>query len=208
MKYLLLLASIIITPTSWAATTNASSAILHVYGAYLAESGDCSNPIKFVDNSGSAQSFDMVTTPTLGQGTVPAKTYNCLIIEMTDRVDFVPTTTTGNCTAGTSYTRYVCQAGSSSTNPTTGAVTACTGTSQTGEDHVFIYISTWATNPNGTNAFSPPTYNGDATNGINLATPIDASKGGGAFIFNTTGKVDGGQNPCDLNVPIFSFRSL
>jgi hypothetical protein len=192
-----------------AATTDASSAVLHVYSAYLAVNGDCSNPIPIVSNANTT-SFDMVTSPTLGQGAVPAKVYNCLIIEMTDRVDFVPTTTTGNCTAGQSYTRYVCQSTQSSQNPFTGATTACTGTSQTGEDHVFLYISTWSTNQGtGTNyPFLPPTSNGDAVNGMQLANPIDATHGGGSFIFNTAGKVNGAANPCDLQAPVFSFRSL
>jgi hypothetical protein len=161
-------------------------------------------------NNGAAQQFDMATSPALGKGQVPAKVYNCLIIEMTDRVDFVPTTTTGNCTAGTTYTRYVCQAGISSQNPTTGASIACTGTSQAGEDHVFVYVSTWATSSGGSNsnAFVPPTSNGDSAHGILLSSAIDTTKGGGTFNFNTDGKVDGAQNPCDLSPPIFSFRSL
>ena len=211
MKFILLSVAVLGMPMANAATTNASSAVLHVYKAYLSENTDCTNPILLMDNGGSAQAFDMITNPTMGQGTVPAKLYKCIIIEMTDRIDFVPTTSTGNCVAGTTYTRYVCQAGTTTKNPVTGAISNCTGTSQTGEDRVWVYVSRAATTDgtggSGYDACLPPTSSADPNNGVPLSTDIDASNGGGAFIFNLTNKVDGVQNPCDLSPPTMSFRS-
>jgi hypothetical protein len=190
---------------------NASSAVLRVYRAYLSENADCSSPIVLVDNGDTPQPFDMMTNPKLGEGSIPAKNYRCLIIEMSDHITFIPSADDlPGCTAGTSRDIYVCQTGATTKNPTTGASVSCTGNQSSGEDHVWVYVSRWSSATDGgvsNNAFEPPTSDGDADHGLNLGSDIDVSIGSGSFIFDLTGKVANSGGSCDMSPPKFGFRS-
>ena len=203
-------AALAFLPGTSHAVVNATSAILKVYKAYVSENGNCTNPVLLVEakNPG-GDDFDMQSNPTIGEGAIPPKKYQCLIMEMSDKVRFRPAATEGSCTSGTEYTIYVCQNGSSTTSPT-GVSTACSGTQSNGEDRVFVYVSRWSSATDGAvghNAFAPPLSNGDSTKGLRMENEIDVTGGAGSFIFDLTGKITGGGATCDMNPPKFGFRN-
>jgi len=217
---LLTVASLLSSPT-FAATTDASMAKIKVYGVALSTNADCSNA-KVVGYNASGTTYDFMATthPTLFSGTVDPGTYNCMILYMDSLLTFTPTTTTGNCTAGTTYTRNICNGSctydSASPDSNNILVYGATGTAASGSnsqdithtDKVLLFISTGSTGTGQTgNAFLRPTTAG-STNGIKLNGALTVSSTGatGTFVANFTGKVDGGQSPCDLGPPVFSFR--
>ncbi|MGZ3687727.1 MAG: hypothetical protein ACXVBW_05475, partial [Bdellovibrionota bacterium] len=118
-----------------AATTDASLAKIKVYGVALSTNADCSNA-KVVGYSSTGTTYDFIAHPTLFSGSVDPGTYQCMILYMDSLLTFTPTTTTGNCTAGTTYTRNICNGGctydSASPNASNVLVYGATGTAASG----------------------------------------------------------------------------
>src|SRR5436305_10349522 len=90
------------------AAVDASSVKLKVYGVAVSTSADCSNPI-VVFSSDVPTELDLAQNPTLGTGTVPDGTYQCVMITFSDQVKATPKTTEGACIAGMEFSGGVCQ---------------------------------------------------------------------------------------------------
>lgn len=59
-----------------------------LYGLWLSENEDCSDPIQAADFGSSGEEFDLFTDPTILSTTVPEGTYPCLIIQFKDVMTF------------------------------------------------------------------------------------------------------------------------
>jgi hypothetical protein len=137
---------------------------------------------------------------------------------MENTLTFIPATTVGNCTAGTTYKRVICSQGGCTfdkAEPDANKVLQYTGTGTplaansqdiTKTDKVLLFLSTGSTGTGGS-AFLRPTTAG-STNGLKLtgAFTVSASGSSGTFVANFNGALDGSQSPCDLGPPQFSFR--
>ncbi len=192
------------------AAVDPSSAIVRMYKAYVSPNGDCSDPILMFDAGTAGVDFNMLEKPVMGEPQIPARTYQCMIWELSDKVRYTPKTTEGVCIADREVTRYVCQAGIQTKNPITGLNTTCTGTSSTGEDTMWVYISTWSASTGGAstvNPMLPPVAVGDKSKGMNLSSPIEADVPGGEFILNLSGKIVASNGECDMQPPTFGFRA-
>jgi hypothetical protein len=200
------------------AGANPSSAKITVYGVAVSSNTDCSNA-KVIGYNASGTTYDLLSNPTLVTGNVDPGTYQCVILYMSSVLTFVPATTTGNCTAGTTYQRVICsqsngctftQASPDSSNilQFTGTANASASDSQdtTHADKVLLFLSTASTGTGGTDFLQPTS--GNLTNGLPLsgAFTVAASGTQGTFVIDFDGQVDGTQNPCDLGPPTFSFR--
>ncbi len=185
------------------AVVDPSAVKIKLYAAYIAEQGDCKNPIKIFEDA-AGKEFNMMETPELGSGQVEPKAYKCMIMHMGDRVKVTPAKTEGSCSVGIESTMDICQNGTLVMDAGTGSTYTCTGN----EDKVFVYLSTTATSENGgAGAFIRPDKEGDG-NGMRLQNAIDTSKGKGCFVFDCFGKVDGNTipNTCSMNPPTFGYR--
>jgi hypothetical protein len=205
---------LLISPSVMAGV-DTSSAIVKVYRTYLSLNGDCSDPtvVWNADDSDETafESVDMNIGPTLGTMTVPATEtgapYKCVIFKMSDEINFVPAANSGAaCVAGTSYTINVCLAGTAVWDADNWAAgTDCV----TGEDIVWLYISTYSTATAGsptTDSFVPPTSDGDGDRGHSLSTGSFEVESDGdilTFIFGTDGIVESQWGECDMGPPDF-----
>lgn len=210
------------------AVTSPTVATVKLYKAYMATSGDCSNPVTFFDAASDPTTYpngyaevDMTQGPTIGQGSLADATYNCVIFKMSDQISFTPTANDGSaCVAGQSYTIDVCSSHGGSTtpstkNPETGATASCTAADGT-DDTVWIYISTYSTSTTGSSTgspFTPPTQASDATNGFNLASGAItiSSNVTGTFVFGVNNTIAtlpygaNGSDTCNMEPPSFGF---
>jgi hypothetical protein len=179
---------------------------LKVYGVAVSTSADCSAPI-VVFSSGTATEIDMATSPTLGTGTVPDGTYQCVMITMSDAVKITPRTTEGACVAGTESSGGVCQDVESTnllSGTTFGTATSCSA----GEDKVTLYLHTGTTRTKGGGlAFLKPTSTADPDHGLALAAPwVVSGTSVGTFVADFTGTIMPGGGECGVNPPVFGFR--
>ena len=202
-KHLLVAALLLFVAAPAFAGVNASHALVKVYKAWLSADGLCTNPVKIFDATADPVAYPKgynevdiasVPPPTFGQGTVPAGTYQCMIVQTTDTNTITPATSDGNqCVAGTQYTPDVCYdlTGSGvapeTKNPETGAISSCT-VAYGHEDTVYAYFSTFSTynDPHCStcDTFLPPEFNGDPSHAIPLTAAIDLTKS------NMTGTLD------------------
>ncbi|MFH1874198.1 MAG: hypothetical protein ABH859_03310 [Pseudomonadota bacterium] len=222
--YLGLLLSFLSSPAL--AATNASSAIIRLYKAYMSTSGDCSSPEVFFDAASDPTTYpngyaevDMVNNPTIGSGSLTGGTYQCVIFKMSDQITFTAADDEGaQCVQDQTYTTDVCWNWNDNVvikNPETNEETLCTTMGEPAET-IWVYISTWSTLLTGSgcedcDGFIPPTTDGDTKNGYKLTNAVDlGSNIIGTFVFGTDGKVvteqSGGLERCGLETPDFSFR--
>ncbi len=182
---------------------------LKVYKVAVSTSGNCSNPVTILtnDNPTYENFFD---NPTIGAGTLANGSYLCVIIEFSDNIRVTPaeTSTSGNCVAGTVFTIDVCRNGSSST-----LIDGTTVNCAVADNRVAMYLSNWSSTSgsgssnNSHSAFSAPTTNGDANNGLRLDGALVVSGGTtGTFVVNGEGQINDQHGDCDMNPPLFSFR--
>lgn len=198
---------------------NPSEAKITIYGVAISKNADCSNAV-MVDYNPAGKEFDFKASPALLSAPVAAGTYNCVILSMKSLLTFKPQSTVGNCTAGTEYVRNIAN-GSVNYTPFTlnsdntltyGTSTPVTGSNSqdiTHANNVLLFLSTGTSGTGQTGeAFIQPTDAPSSTKGIHLGAPfVVSSKGGsGTFVVNFDGALDGGQTPCDLGPPTFSFR--
>ena len=183
-----------------------SVANVTIYKFAVSASTDCSSPIT-VFSSTEGKTVDMNAGPDIGSGDLAVGTYPCVIMEMSDAIAFTPATTTGSCTAGTSYTINVCrqfQEGSTITSTLIdGTSVTCTDNAET----VAVYISTVAANSTNTpDPFNAPSAT-ETGKGIKLAAALEVTADTtGTFVMDTTDKIDGSNDTCDLQPPVFAFR--
>lgn len=210
------------------AATNPTVATVRLYKAYMSASGDCSSPSTFFDAASDPTTYpsgyaevDMVTGPTIGQGTIADGTYPCVIFKMSDQLTFRPLANDGTaCVAGTAYTIDICSSHGGATtpstkNPETGLTISCTEADGS-EDVVWVYVSTYSTATTGSldnNAFLPPTSSSDPLHGFSLASGAITISGNitGTFVFGVNGTIaslpygPGGTDICNMNPPSFGF---
>ncbi len=198
--------------SSNAMALDASSLKLQVYSVMLSTSALCTSPIT-VFSSATPTEVDFLSSPTLGSGNPPDGVYNCVIIKMSDIIKFMPSSTSGSCTAGTEYVADVCRTdngGMSQAPDAPGAPNACSGTDPAPvADAVYLYLTTNASaGTGGGNTFMQPTAL-TSTNGLTLSAPlVIAGTSMSKFIVNATGKVAGDDVTCGMNPPAFGFQKL
>jgi hypothetical protein len=191
---------------------DASSLKLQVYAVMLSTSPQCTSPVTVFSNAAPTE-VDFLAAPTLGSGSPPDGTYQCVIIKMSDLIKFTPSTTAGLCSAGTQYTADVCRSdngGMTQAPDAIGAPSACSGTDAAPvSDAVYLYLTTnAAAGTGGGNTFMPPT-GATSTNGLNLTAPlVIAGIAKSKFVVNATGKVGDDGVSCGMNPPVFGFQKL
>jgi hypothetical protein len=217
-KLLLCTALSLVSATAHAGFTDPTIASLKIFGMAVSTNADCSNAT-VVGYNAAGTDYDFKKAPTLFTGAVAAGTYQCVILYMNSLLTFTPLATTGNCTAGTSYTRnvagpttkYTPGSPNSSNVLVYGADVSASGSGSTDITHfdkVLLFLSTGSTGDGSTgHAFQQPLA-ATPTYGIKLGAPFVVSDSGssGTFVVNFNGKVDGSQSPCDLGPPTFTFR--
>lgn len=204
------------------ANTNPASALVTIYGVAVSPNADCSNAV-VLNYSSSPTAVDFEQTPSLFSGSPSAGTYNCVVLLMSDQLTFTPAATTGNCTAGTTYSRVVCSGNCTYTTITNASslapgVTLTYGSTvqtsaTTSQDlanatmvPLFISNGTSGTGQTGL-AFTQPTGANATTAGIALSGAFVVPASSATFIVDFDNQVNGSQNPCDLGPPKFGFRS-
>jgi hypothetical protein len=113
------------------------------YRLYLSSNVDCSAPTLVHDYETRAD-FDLVTGPTLFSATgVPTGSYSCLIMTLSDVLEFVPDSDVGPCVAGTTYHTDTYRAGESDWKDVSGAAITGSGTDASPVDNmVDVFFST------------------------------------------------------------------
>ncbi|MGZ5817838.1 MAG: hypothetical protein ACXWJD_03735 [Burkholderiaceae bacterium] len=198
--------------SSSAMALDASSLKLKVYAVMASTSALCTSPVT-IFSSATPTEVDFLTTPTLGSGSLPDGTYNCIIIQMSDNIKFKPTTTSGSCSSLTEYTNDVCRSDNGGTTRAPdagGAATACNGTDPGTPvpDVVYLYLTTNALAGTGGQTFLQP-VNANSANGLHLTAPLVISGSAQSkFVVNAAGAVDGTQATCGMNPPTFGFVKL
>ena len=190
---------------------DASSLKLQVYAVMLSTSPQCTSPITVFSNTAPTE-VDFLAAPTLGTGSPPDGTYECVIIKMSDLIKFTPSATAGLCNAGTQYIADVCRSdngGMTQAPDAVGAPSACNGTDAAPmSDAVYLYLTTNPSAGSGGNTFMQPTGAG-STNGLNLTSPlVIAGIAKSKFVVNATGKVGDDGVSCGMNPPVFGFQKL
>ncbi len=112
----------------------------------LSNNADCSAPYTTVFTSSSGLLRDMATEPEIATATgLPAGTYPCVAMRLSDLISFSPSATEGTCNAATTYVKDFYRAGNEEVpfRDPAGAVITATGTDDTpSEDLVWVFFST------------------------------------------------------------------
>jgi hypothetical protein len=89
------------------ANTDPSSLQLTVYEMRVSENADCSSPVTvFKDDA--ALPVDFAANASFGAGTIPNKTYHCMMSHISDQMTVVPLATVApDCTAGQTYVQDI-----------------------------------------------------------------------------------------------------
>jgi len=181
---------------------------IKLYKFAVSTNADCSNPVVVVDNSSNPQFVDMLGSPNFGSGALASGTYQCVIFEMSDNIQFkVGSDGTGNCVANTTYTLDVSRGDNYELiDGTEGTTNSTYGH----DDRVALHISTASTSTGGgagTNAWLRPTAGNEATRGFKLSGALTvAGDATGTFVVDGTGQVSDGGTSCDMGPPVFSFK--
>jgi len=137
-------------PLAFLASANSTSQMVDpslfrvgFYRLYLSGNTDCSAPT-LVHDYGARNDFDLVTNPTLFTAAgVPNGSYPCLIMTMSDVMEFIPDSDTGPCVAGTTYRTDTYRDGESDWKDVSGAPITGTGTDASPVDNmVDVFFST------------------------------------------------------------------
>ncbi len=186
---------------------------LKIYKIAVSESADCSDLIE-VFSDDAADYSDFSGNPTLGNGTIPDGTYNCVAIEMSDQVVFTPATSSDslNCVAGEENTIDVCRPDN---NGTTLLIDGTESDCTDGDDRVALYLSTdsitlpkepGAEGDNEGNNFAPPA-DGELANGFFLDGAFEVSgTSAGTFVVDFTGRVGEEDGECGMQPPNWGFE--
>jgi hypothetical protein len=196
---------------SWAAG-DPSKILVTIYGVAVSTTTDCSNPIVLFDSSSGVQA-DFLNNPILGGGNIPDGTYPCVMINMSDVVQFVPKTSDGvSCVAGQTYSIDICRSDNGCSFDVRQGTTFSTNNSGHGtntspsSDIVTMFLTTTAA-ANGSDNFRKPASTSDTTRGIPLLSPFVVSgSSAGKFVVNATNQVSSNGGLCGLDAPAFSFR--
>ena len=188
-----------------------SQMIVKVYAVAVSASADCSNPAVLF-YSGIPTQVDFLKNPNLGGGSVPDGTYPCVIISMSDNIQFSSSTSSGSCAAGTLNTLDLCQAFGQtdvlSGDGSYGTRIQCSGSTLTPQQNIVTLFLTTASSQtflNPLNSFARPGVNGGL--GLNLTAPFVVNGStAGTFAVKGAGHVDGSGATCNMSFPTFGFH--
>lgn len=185
-----------------------SVAKLTVYQFAISKNKDCSDPV-VVFSEASGKEVDMEEGPTLGSGDVDNGAYECVIMEMDDEITFTPSETDGSCTADTEYSINVCRQFQEGTTIKSTLLDGSEVTCTDDKEKIAVYISTYSANSSDTpDPFNAPESN-NSDSGIKLSSKLVVSAAiTGQFKMDTTDKVDGSNDECDLQPPVFGFTKV
>ncbi len=112
----------------------------------LSSTTDCSGPYQTVFSRSTPNRLDLMTNPELAStDAVPAGTYPCVLMRISDLMRFVPNTTEGVCLAGVEVTRDIYRAEDSDSpylDPDGTGIPARGTIASPVEDYVWAYLST------------------------------------------------------------------
>lgn len=111
----------------------------------LSASVDCSAPYQTVFAQSSPNRVDLLTDPEIANTDGVAEgTYPCVLMRISDLLQFVPSATTGACTGGVAVTRdtYRAETDSPYLDPDLGPIAATGSIPAPGEDFVWVFLST------------------------------------------------------------------
>lgn len=210
--------------SSASAGVNPSSVKIRIYGVAVSTSTDCSNA-KVISYNAAGTEYDFLANPAIANGTIDAGTYACVILYMSSNISFVPATSSGGCTAGTTYQQVLCNQGNGCTYTDAApdssnvlqfgsdlSATATNHSDTANANKVLLFLSTGSTNDGSAGGtFLRPTASTMANHGLALTSPlvVSSSGGSGTFVVNFAGKVmgDGSAGPaCGVDAPVLGFR--
>lgn len=184
-----------------------SVAKLKAYEFLMAKAADCSDAVSiFKDDAGIE--VDMMAGPEIGSGQLDVGTYNCVIMVMSDTLNFTPKTTDGACVAGTAVALDVFRPQGETYKPEGKLPDGTAIEGAVGEQKMAIYISTLSTTSggDGSNPFEAPTA-AKTANGITLSSALEVTADTtGTMIMDTSGKVEPNGSDCDMQPPKFGFK--
>ena len=160
------------------------------YQLYLSSATDCSGP-NLLHNYGVRTDFDLVTGPTLFTVTgAPSGTYPCLIMRISDILEFVPSADFGPCVAGTTYHTDIYRAGETDWVDVAGNMITGTGSDASPmDDMVDVFFST---DP------SAVLGRGYSPNQVGLLGAAAVIPGSSTFYFNGSGGVTDEGGSCRM----------
>ncbi len=180
------------------------------YKLAVSESQYCTNLQTIIDVP-QGESFDFLSQPMLGTGSVAVGEYPCIVIEFSDYIHFAPdqNSTTGNCAVGVEVSEEICQRVEDDIKYIDGTTSSCVDGQ---EQKIALYLSTASTSNGGDGTespFTPPTAN-ELNRGLNLGAALNVDQGLSAkFIVNALGKVEDAENRCRFSAPpLFSFEKI
>jgi len=160
------------------------------YRLYLSSATDCSGP-NLLHDYGVRTDFDLVTGPTLFTVTgAPAGTYPCLIMRISDILEFVPSADFGPCVMGTTYHTDIYRAGEVDWVDVAGNMIIGTGSDATPmDDMVDVFFST-----------DPPAVlgRGYSSSQVGLLGAAAVIPGASTFYFNGSGGVTDEGGTCRM----------
>lgn len=170
-----------------------SSVRVKMYKVYLAANADCTNPF-VVQEKGSSDYENMAGRPTLFSASVPAGTYNCLILKVSDVMKFTPdaaaqSASKGVCTAGAEKDFDILKAadGESWYNVESNGTTGAQGSyAQPIAQDVFLFFST---NGAAVSAANARVHFHQQTSLGNPVVIKSSDVTNGAFVFDFSGKM-------------------
>lgn len=193
---------------AYAGTQTPSSVKIRLKEFWVSTNKNCSSPTRIYNNPAPSVGVEITTAPNLGAGRLDPGTYECVIIVLSDLIEYTAVTTAGTCTAGQTYTKDLCHTGDASTS-VGGAVVNCADST---EDTMTLYVSTVSAVGNGQNSLAPPTANTGTNsdpNGENLNAPIIKVAGtpaSGTFQFVTTGALSDVHANCSPENISFNYQ--
>ncbi len=204
--FLALLCVLLSLPLS--AATDPTEIDVKVLAVYMSKDPFCTSPIEVFTTS-EPGFVDFLGGPTVGQLDNSKfyydGTYRCIIVKMSETIQFVPLLGSGTCVSGNKFSTNICAAGIVTTG-VDGTTSTCTADAG---DSVYLYLSTAstaATLSTSTNPFAPPTAT-TLTNGLTLSSGISiAGSINLKFVVNAFGKIGAVNGVCDINNPTFDFK--
>jgi hypothetical protein len=177
-----------------------ASMSITMYDLYLSPNADCSEAFLAQSYGTDGEARDFTQSPTLFQASVPAGSYPCVAIRMSDVIGFTPASSGGGCQAGTAYTGDIYRTDSDSSlwrdihgNP----IPATGSDSVPSNDHVTVIFTT------DTLAAFSAGFSPDQTIWLahQLVAPTSAT-----FVWDATNAIVTDGTRCGMNPGVPSFE--
>lgn len=180
-------------------TGDPASIVIGMYALSIAANADCSGAVLVQDYGATPASKDFVADPVLFIGAPDAGTYHCVVIKMSDAIDFTSASTFGTCSTGVLYHQDIYRDGESDWKDIDlGTIVGHGSDDAPVDDHVAIVLTT------DTTAAIARGFSGNQV--VQLETPL-VVPGSSTFYWNAAGSVtteDG--RPCGLQPGRPAFR--